>query len=240
MNYYDVLLVDRKATQDEIKLAYRNLMKHYHPDICKEENADKMSKDINNAMDVLGNVDERIKYDEYLRSLDDKTFENFKRNKRQRNTEYDDSSFNQSYYEYEAPVNNKWDYLFYFLKNGNMNHFAKDLLGLLTIVWFFISWIIKTVLSIFAFIVSIVAGFAALWASITGGLALILLFANLVGFMNSIFTSNVGFNIAIILGTIFIVNAPYLGAIVIMYCSSYLIDLIEIVNTNLIKKIADL
>ena len=32
-NYYDILGVDKKASQDDIKKAYRNLVKKYHPDL---------------------------------------------------------------------------------------------------------------------------------------------------------------------------------------------------------------
>ena len=40
-NYYDVLGISKNASADEIKSAYHKLAKKYHPDVCKEENAEE-------------------------------------------------------------------------------------------------------------------------------------------------------------------------------------------------------
>lgn len=53
MNPYETLGIKITATKDEIKTAYKNLAKKYHPDICKEKNAVEMMKKINNAYDIL-------------------------------------------------------------------------------------------------------------------------------------------------------------------------------------------
>lgn len=63
-NYYETLGVDRKASQEEIKKAYRTLSKKYHPDL---NNGDKESeakfKEVNEAYSILGNEERRQKYD---------------------------------------------------------------------------------------------------------------------------------------------------------------------------------
>jgi curved DNA-binding protein len=62
-NYYEILGVDRTASQDEIRKAYRKLAKKYHPDISKEKNADARYREINEAYEVLKDPDKRVKYD---------------------------------------------------------------------------------------------------------------------------------------------------------------------------------
>ena len=64
-NYYKVLgLSSAKATEDEIKSAYRNLAKKYHPDLNGGDTSlSEKFKDINEAYEILGNPISRKKYD---------------------------------------------------------------------------------------------------------------------------------------------------------------------------------
>lgn len=52
-DYYDILGIDRDATQDAIKQAYRRLARKYHPDVSKEADADTQFKDLGEAYEVL-------------------------------------------------------------------------------------------------------------------------------------------------------------------------------------------
>ena len=63
-NYYDVLGVDKKATQAEIKEKYRKLARQYHPDLHpNDEQAAAKFKEINEANEVLSDPEKRKKYD---------------------------------------------------------------------------------------------------------------------------------------------------------------------------------
>lgn len=65
-DYYNILGVDKSASQDEIKSAYRKLAKKYHPDMNNgDEKAQEKFKDINEAYEVLGDEQKRKKYDTF-------------------------------------------------------------------------------------------------------------------------------------------------------------------------------
>jgi hypothetical protein len=75
--FYDVLGVDEDATQSEITEAYRSLVKEYHPDVSDHPDAADMFDEVVQAEEVLGDEDEREKYDrmgheEYLAAVEGK------------------------------------------------------------------------------------------------------------------------------------------------------------------------
>ncbi|MEL5721724.1 MAG: DnaJ domain-containing protein [Treponemataceae bacterium] len=64
MDYYEVLGISKNATLDEIKVAYRNLAKKYHPDMNQgDKNAEERFKKINEAYTVLSDPEKRKLYD---------------------------------------------------------------------------------------------------------------------------------------------------------------------------------
>jgi curved DNA-binding protein CbpA len=62
-DYYSILHINKDASTDEIKKAYRNLAKKYHPDICKDLNAEEKFKQINEAYETLSDPTKRSSYD---------------------------------------------------------------------------------------------------------------------------------------------------------------------------------
>jgi molecular chaperone DnaJ len=64
-DYYEVLGIDRNATDEEIKRAFRKLAFKYHPDHNHDDEAGERFKEINEAYEVLSDSDKRAAYDRF-------------------------------------------------------------------------------------------------------------------------------------------------------------------------------
>jgi len=64
-DYYEILGINRNASDDEIKAAFRKLARQLHPDVNKEPDAEEKFKEINEAYGVLSDADKRARYDRF-------------------------------------------------------------------------------------------------------------------------------------------------------------------------------
>ena len=63
-DYYRTLGVDRDASEEQIKKAYRKLARKYHPDVSKERDAEDRFKEVSEAYETLRDPEKRRAYDQ--------------------------------------------------------------------------------------------------------------------------------------------------------------------------------
>src|SRR3954463_15403615 len=88
IDYYKILGVDKNASEDDIKKAYRKLARKYHPDLNpNDKEANKKFQQINEANEVLNDPEKRKKYDQYGKDWQHaEEFEKAKQSKQQWST----------------------------------------------------------------------------------------------------------------------------------------------------------
>lgn len=64
-DYYEVLGLDKSATKNDIRKAYRSLSKKYHPDLNKADDAEEKFKEVTEAYEVLSDETKKANYDQF-------------------------------------------------------------------------------------------------------------------------------------------------------------------------------
>lgn len=102
IDYYKILELDKSASQDEIKKAYRKLARKHHPDVNpNNKEAERKFKEINEANEVLSDPEKRKKYDKY--GKDWEHAEEFEKARASQQSAYSGGrqSYSQSYREHD-------------------------------------------------------------------------------------------------------------------------------------------
>lgn len=93
-NYYEILEVNRDATPEEIKRAYRKLARRYHPDLNPgDKTAEEQFKTIGEAYDVLSDEGKRSQYDQFSRFWQQNGFRKTAKARSRSNTSVDYSEY---------------------------------------------------------------------------------------------------------------------------------------------------
>lgn len=108
MNYYEILGVNKNSSQKEIRESYKNLVKKYHPDLYRGDKsfAEKKTKEINVAYDVLSNPEKRAEYDEEISPKPTYTENSYNQNVNyNQNINYNKSNLNYDDYKQKYSKN---------------------------------------------------------------------------------------------------------------------------------------
>ena len=92
-DYFKILGISRNATDKEIKSAFRNLARKFHPDLNpNDEVAESEFKEINEAYEILSDEDKKKSYEQFLnywfKTRDEKSRDFYRENNAQRFDEY--------------------------------------------------------------------------------------------------------------------------------------------------------
>ncbi len=124
IDYYNVLGIDKKASEGEIKKAYRKLARKHHPDLNpNNKEANKKFQEINEANEVLSDPEKRKKYDAYGENWQHADqFENARRQQQ--------GSGDQQYYDGGGqPSGQDFNQSFSGADEGNFSDFFESLFG---------------------------------------------------------------------------------------------------------------
>ena len=148
MDFYELLGVKKNATKEEIKKAYRDMVKRYHPDVNKSDEASKIIISLNEAKETLLDDDKRLEYDKLLNDINhSKTYSNDSTSYSAKKEEYKEN-YSESYVT-------RWQFLMTYLNYGKDKLGIKFLKTFIVIINYLVFFIIKAFTLIFIFLLEV-------------------------------------------------------------------------------------
>ena len=173
-DYYAILGVNKSSSQEEIKKAYRNQAKKWHPDLNKDPKAPEMAKKINEAKEILLDEEKRKDYDIYLENYKSGMYDNLNKNDNKSNYNHNTQS------NYEEKTYTKWEYFKLYLKYYNINKFRKIIGTVFVLLESLLCTILQIINYILALIISLLGYYIMYGLTIIGGLLIMVVIANLI------------------------------------------------------------
>ena len=148
MDFYELLGIKKDATKEEIKKAYRDMVKKYHPDVNKSDEASKIIISLNEAKETLLDDDKRCEYDKLLDDINhSKTYSNDSTSYSAKKEEYKEN-YSESYVT-------RWQFLMTYLNFGKDKLGIKFLKTFIVIINYLVFFIIKAFTLIFIFLLEV-------------------------------------------------------------------------------------
>lgn len=171
IDFYELLGISMDSTKQEIKNAYREMVKKYHPDINKSEDANKIIRSLNEAKEVLLDDEKRKEYDKLLNDIKySKQFSKEKDETYTAKTEEYKENYSENYVT-------KWQFFINYISNGIDKVWLKILKVLLVIINFLFFCIVKLITFVLVFLLSTFSGIIDYFSGILSLISIVALFA---------------------------------------------------------------
>ena len=171
IDFYELLGISMDSTKQEIKNAYREMVKKYHPDINKSEDANKIIRSLNEAKEVLLDDENRKEYDKLLNDIKySKQFSKEKDETYTAKTEEYKENYSENYVT-------KWQFFINYISNGIDKVWLKILKVLLVIINFLFFCIVKLITLALVFLLSTFSGIIDYFSGILSLISIVALFA---------------------------------------------------------------
>ncbi len=150
IDYYELLGIKNDASVEEIKKAYRDMVKKYHPDINKSSDASKIIISLNEAKETLLDEDKRKEYDELLNEI---------KYSKQYTTSKENNTYKEKTKEYKENYSEsyvtRWQFLMTYFKFGKDKVIFKIIKTFLVMLNYLFFLFIKIFALIVLFIVEV-------------------------------------------------------------------------------------